>query len=138
MKKIIVSLLLLILFYYPVFSQETAISLRTYKLNNGIDLLKKEFSPKANQMYNELVSEYIGNINDYEIIKVYSFIDFLDWVETQNYTSIVKGGYENSISKDIVGKNSPNAENGTKKIVILYLKNEAENFDKLICYLINY
>jgi hypothetical protein len=138
MKKFITSLLLLIIFYFPVFSQETAISLRTYKLNNGIDLLKKEFSPRANQMYNELVSEYIGNINDYEIIKVYSFIDFLDWVETQNYTSIVKSGYENSIPKDIVGKNSPNTENGTKKIALLYLKNETENFDKLICYLINY
>ena len=138
MKKFVISLLLLIIFYFPVFSQETAISLRTYKLNNGIDLLKKEFSPRANQMYNELVSEYIGNINDYEIIKVYSFIDFLDWVETQNYTSIVKSGYENSIPKDIVGKNSPNTENGTKKIALLYLKNETENFDKLICYLINY
>jgi hypothetical protein len=138
MKKFVSSLLLLIIFYFPVFSQETAISLRTYKLNNGIDLLKKEFSPNANQMYNELVSQYIGNINDYEIIKVYSFIDFLDWVETQNYTSIVKSGYTNSISKDVVGKNSPNTENGTKKIALLYLKNEAENFDKLICYLINY
>jgi hypothetical protein len=138
MKKFVTSLLLLIIFYFPVFSQETAISLRTYKLNNGIDLLKKEFSPNANQMYNELVSQYIGNINDYEIIKVYSFIDFLDWVETQNYTSIVKSGYTNSISKDVVGKNSPNTENGTKKIALLYLKNEAENFDKLICYLINY
>jgi hypothetical protein len=138
MKKIVVSLLLLIVFYFPVFSQETAIPLRTYKLNNGIDLLKKEFSPEANQMYNELVSEYIGNINDYEIIKIYSFIDFLDWVETQNYTSIVKSKYNNSISKDIVGKNYLNTENGTKKISILYLKNEVENFDKLICYLINY
>jgi hypothetical protein len=138
MKKFVSSMLLLIIFYFPVFSQETAISLRTYKLNNGIDLLKKEFSPNANQMYNELVSQYIGNINDYEIIKVYSFIDFLDWVETQNYTSIVKSGYTNSISKDVVGKNSPNTENGTKKIALLYLKNETENFDKLICYLINY
>lgn len=138
MKKIIVSFLFLITFYFPVFSQETAISLRTFKLNNGIDLLKKEFSPNADEMYNELVTEYIGNINDYEIVKVYSFIDFLDWVETQNYTSIVKSKYNNSKSEDIVGKNSPNSEVGKKKIALLYLKNEAENFDKLICYLINY
>jgi hypothetical protein len=35
-------------------------------------------------MYGELESEFIGDINEYEIIKVESFLDFLDWVKNKN------------------------------------------------------
>lgn len=138
MKKIILFLLLLILVHFSAFSQRTAIPLRTFVSNNGIDLLKKEFSPSANQMYEKLLTDYIGNIDEYEIIKVESFIDFLDWVESENYVSIVKTVYGQSVSEDKVGKSSLNPDKGTKKIAIIYLKNQTESFDKLICYLINY
>lgn len=138
MIKFIFSFLLLITFHFPVFSQKTAIPLRTFVSNNGIELLKKEFSSNASQMYDELVTDYIGNVNEYEIVKVDSFIDFLDWVESENYVSVVKTTYSQSVSEDIVGMNSPNSTKGNKKIAIIYLKNQSENFDKLICYLINY
>jgi hypothetical protein len=138
MKKIIVSLLLLVTFCFPVFSQKTAIPLRTFVSNNGIELLKKEFSSNASQMYEELLTDYIGNVDEYEIIKVESFIDFLDWVESENYISVVKTRYTQPVSEDKVGMNNPNPHKGNKKIAIIYLKNQSESFDKLICYLINY
>jgi hypothetical protein len=138
MKKIIVSLLLLVTFCFPVFSQGVGISLRTFKLNNGIDLLKNSFSPSASEMYGELESEFIGDINEYEIIKVGSFIDFLDWVKNENYISVVKRRYNNPSSETSVGINPIKSKGGTKKIAIIYWKNEKENFDEMVCFLVNY
>lgn len=137
MKKFIVSLLL-ITFYFPVFSQGVGIPLRTFKLNNGIDLLKNSFSPSASEMYGELESEFIGDINEYEIIKVESFLDFLDWVENKNYISVVKRRYNSPLSETSVVINPIKSKGGTKKIAIIYWKNEKENFDEMICFLVNY
>lgn len=138
MKKFIVSLVLLITFYFPVFSQGVGIPLRTFKLNNGIDLLKNSFSPSASEMYGELESEFIGDINEYEIIKIESFIDFLDWIKNKNYISVVKRRYNSPISETSVGVNPIKSNGETKKIAIIYWKNEKENFDEMVCFLVNY
>ena len=138
MKKFIVSLLLLITFYFPVFSQGVGIPLRTFKLNNGIDLLKNSFSPSASEMYGELESEFIGDINDYEIIKIESFLDFLDWVKNKNYISVVKRRYNTTMSETSVGINPIKSKTENKKIAIIYWKNETENFDEMVCFLVNY
>ena len=137
MKKFIVSLLL-ITFYFPVFSQGVGIPLRTFKLNNGIDLLKNSFSPSASEMYGELESEFIGDINEYEIIKIESFLDFLDWIKNKNYISVVKRRYNSPISETSVGINPIKSNGETKKIAIIYWKNEKENFDEMVCFLVNY
>jgi hypothetical protein len=138
MKKFIVSLLLLITFYFPVFSQGVGIPLRTFKLNNGIDLLKNSFSPSASEMYGELESEFIGDINEYEIIKIESFLDFLDWIKNKNYIYVVKRRYNSPISETSVGINPIKSNEETKKIAIIYWKNEKENFDEMVCFLVNY
>jgi len=138
MKKFIVSLFLLITFYFPVFSQGVGIPLRTFKLNNGIDLLKNSFSPSASEMYGELESEFIGDINDYEIIKIESFLNFLDWVKNENYISVVKRRYNTTMSETSVGINPIKSNGETKKIAIIYWKNEKENFDEMVCFLVNY
>lgn len=138
MKKFIVFLLLLITFHFPVFSQGVGIPLRTFKLNNGIDLLKNSFSPSASEMYDELESEFIGDINEYEIIKVESFIDFLDWVKNENYISVVKRRYNTPISETSVGVNQIKSKVKNKKIAIIYWKNEKENFNEMVCFLVNY
>lgn len=138
MKKFIVSLFLLITFYFPVFSQGVGIPLRTFKLNNGIDLLKNSFSPSASEMYGELESEFIGDINDYEIIKIESFLDFLDWVKNKNYISVVKRRYNTTMSETSVGINPIKSKTENKKIAIIYWKNETENFDEMVCFLVNY
>lgn len=138
MKKFIVSLLLLITFYFPVFSQGVGIPLRTFKLNNGIDLLKNSFSPSASEMYGELESEFIGDINEYEIIKIESFLDFLDWIKNKNYISVVKRRYNSPISETSVEINPIKSNGETKKIAIIYWKNEKENFDEMVCFLVNY
>lgn len=138
MKKFIVSLLLLVTFYFPVFSQGVGIPLRTFKLNNGIDLLKNSFSPSASEMYGELESEFIGDINEYEIIKIESFLDFLDWIKNKNYISVVKRRYNSPISETSVGINPIKSSGETKKIAIIYWKNEKENFDEMVCFLVNY
>lgn len=138
MKKFIVSLLLLIIFYFPVFSQGVGIPLRTFKLNNGINLLKDSFSSSAFEMYGELESEFIGDINEYEIIKVESFIDFLDWVKNKNYISVVKRRYNSPLSETSVETNPIKSKGETKKIAIIYWKNEKENFDEMVCFIVNY
>lgn len=138
MKKIILSLLLLITFYFSVFSQGVGIPLRTFKLNNGINLLKDSFSSSAFEMYGELESEFIGDINEYEIIKVESFIDFLDWVKNENYISVVKRRYNSPLSETSVGTNPIKSKGETKKIAIIYWKNEKENFDEMVCFIVNY
>jgi hypothetical protein len=100
--------------------------------------LKNSFSPSASEMYGELESEFIGDINEYEIIKVGSFIDFLDWVKNENYISVVKRRYNNPLSETSVGINPIKSKGGTKKIAIIYWKNEKENFDEMVCFLVNY
>jgi hypothetical protein len=89
-------------------------------------------------MYGELESEFIGDINEYEIIKVESFLDFLDWVENKNYISVVKRRYNSPLSETSVVINPIKSKGGTKKIAIIYWKNEKENFDEMICFLVNY
>ena len=138
MKKFILSLLLLITLHFSVFSQGVGIPLRTFKLNNGIDLLKNSFSPSASEMYGELESEFIGDINEYEIIKIESFMDFLDWVKNENYISVVKRRNNTIISETSVGVNPIKSKAGNKKIALIYWKNEKENFDEMVCFLVNY
>jgi hypothetical protein len=138
MKKIIVSLLLLIVFYYPVFSQQFGIPLQRYTFDGNLESFEQTLSSNAKKMFNELRIEYIDNLNGFEVVPVSSLVKFTNDLSGKSFYYVSKVRYNTDITKTEVVDKTKNLNYLKKELSVVYLKNEESKYDKLLFYIVYY
>jgi uncharacterized protein YkvS len=138
MKKIIVSLLLSIVFYFPVFSQQFGIPLQRYTFDGNLESFEKNLSLNAKKMFDELKLEYIDNINSFEVVPVSSLVRFTNYLSGKSFYYVSKVQHNSNITKNEVVDNTTDLDYTKKKLSVVYLKNEESNYDKLLFYIVYY
>jgi len=76
MKKLITLLCLQFLVLFNSYSQSEGIPLKMINLGDDIESFELKLTPSAKNMYDEVISKYLGDIQSYEIEIVDSFYDF--------------------------------------------------------------
>lgn len=138
MKKIIVSLLLLIVFYTPVFSQQFGIPLQRYTFDGNLESFEQTLSLNAKKMFDELKIEYIDNLNSFEVIPVSSLVKFTNDLSGKSFYFVSKVRHNNDITKTEVVDKTNSLDYVKKELSVVYLKNEESKYDKLLFYIVYY
>jgi hypothetical protein len=138
MKKIIVSLLLLIAFYCPVFSQQFGIPLQRYTFDGNLESFEQILSLNAKKMFDELKIEYIDNLNSFEVIPVSSLVKFTNDLSGKSVYYVSKVRHNSDTTKTEVVDNTTSLDYVKKELSVVYLKNEESKYDKLLFYIVYY
>ena len=138
MKKFVDSLLLLIIFYFPVFSQQFGIPLQRYTFDGNLESFEQNLSLNAKKMFDELKIEYIDNINSFEVVPVSSLVKFTNYLSGKSFYYVSKMRYNSNITKTEVVDKTTDLNYVKKKLSLVYLKNEESKYDKLLFYIVYY
>jgi hypothetical protein len=138
MKKFVSSLLLLIIFYFPVFSQQFGIPLQRYTFDGNLESFEQNLSLNAKKMFDELKIEYIDNINSFEVVPVSSLVKFTNYLSGKSFYYVSKVRYNSNITKTEVVDKTTDLDYVKKKLSLVYLKNEESKYDKLLFYIVYY
>jgi hypothetical protein len=138
MKKFVFSLLLLIIFYFPVFSQQFGIPLQRYTFDGNLESFEQNLSLNAKKMFDELKIEYIDNINSFEVVPVSSLVKFTNYLSGKSFYYVSKMRYNSNITKTEVVDKTTDLNYVKKKLFLVYLKNEESKYDKLLFYIVYY
>jgi hypothetical protein len=138
MKKFVFSLLLLIIFYFPVFSQQFGIPLQRYTFDGNLESFEQNLSLNAKKMFDELKIEYIDNINSFEVVPVSSLVKFTNYLSGKSFYYVSKVRYNSNITKTEVVDKTTDLDYMKKKLSLVYLKNEESKYDKLLFYIVYY
>ena len=138
MKKFVFSLLLLIIFYFPVFSQQFGIPLQRYTFDGNLESFEQNLSLNAKKMFDELKIEYIDNINSFEVVPVSSLVKFTNYLSGKSFYYVSKMRYNSNITKTEVVDKTTDLDYMKKKLSLVYLKNEESKYDKLLFYIVYY
>lgn len=138
MKKFIVSLLLLIIFYFPVFSQELGIPLRKYTFDGNFESFEKILSHDAKKMFNELKKEYMDNLNNFEIVPVNSLVQFSSSLNGNSFIYVSKSKNNSDFIETEVVDKTTDLKYLKIKVSVIYLKNEDLKYDRLLFYIVYY
>ena len=138
MKKFVASLLLLIIFYFPVFSQQFGIPLQRYTFDGNLESFEQNLSLNAKKMFDELKIEYIDNINSFEVVPVSSLVKFTNYLSGKSFYYVSKVRYNSNITKTEVVDKTTDLNYVKKKLSLVYLKNEESKYDKLLFYIVYY
>jgi hypothetical protein len=138
MKKFVASLLLLIIFYFPVFSQQFGIPLQRYTFNGNLESFEQNLSLNAKKMFDELKIEYIDNVNSFEVVPVSSLVKFTNYLSGKSFYYVSKVRYNSNITKTEVVDKTTDLNYVKKKLSLVYLKNEESKYDKLLFYIVYY
>jgi hypothetical protein len=138
MKKFVFSLLLLIIFYFPVFSQQFGIPLQRYTFDGNLESFEQNLSLNAKKMFDELKIEYIDNINSFEVVPVSSLVKFTNYLSGKSFYYVSKMRYNSNITKTEVVDKTTDLNYVKKKLSLVYLKNEESKYDKLLFYIVYY
>jgi uncharacterized protein YkvS len=138
MKKIISTLLLLIVFYFPVFSQQFGIPLLSYTLDKNFDYFEQNLSSNAKKMFDELKTEYVDDINDFEIVPINSLVEFSNYLRGKSFIYVSKLRNNSNITKTEIFDKTIDLEYIEKKLSVIYLKNEDSKYDRLLLYIVYY
>lgn len=138
MKKFVFSLLLLIIFYFPVFSQQFGIPLQRYTFDGNLESFEQNLSLNAKKMFDELKIEYIDNINSFEVVPVSSLVKFTNYLSGKSFYYVSKVRYNSNITKTEVVDKTTDLNYVKKKLSLVYLKNEESKYDKLLFYIVYY
>jgi len=99
MKNIILSIAT-ILISFNSFSQIQAVPLREYIMGNDISLFEGKLTPSGKLIYDEIISSYIGDISDYQIIDTVICYDIIISMEVEEFSFVSIKKYGSSISKN--------------------------------------
>lgn len=138
MKKFVASLLLLIIFYFPVFSQQFGIPLQRYTFDGNLESFEQNLSLNAKKMFDELKIEYIDIINSFEVVPVSSLVKFTNYLSGKSFYYVSKVRYNSNITKTEVVDKTTDLDYVKKKLSVVYLKNEESKYDKLLFYIVYY
>ena len=131
-------MLLLIIFYFPVFSQQFGIPLQRYTFDGNLESFEQNLSLNAKKMFDELKIEYIDNINSFEVVPVSSLVKFTNYLSGKSFYYVSKMRYNSNITKTEVVDKTTDLNYVKKKLFLVYLKNEESKYDKLLFYIVYY
>lgn len=138
MKKLITLLCLHFLVLFNLYSQSEGIPLNMVSLGDDIESFELKLTPSAKKMYDEVISEYLGDIKSYEIEIYDSFYDFTVGLRPRKYLYVSKVKHKDYPEKMEIFEKFDISKIKYKKITLFYFKNESEKYDRLEFFLFPY